>query len=252
LLLLIGLGACTTVTPPPTPQLPVPAWAGERLIEAMKQRDQQFRSVRALAQVDYAGPEGKHGFQEAVLVERPDRLRLETLTFLGAILIFTANDREIVGYHPREGVVVRARPTSENLRRYTQIPLELPEITMLLMGIPPVDPNARWQQEGNTLTLSANGRGRDVLSFESHEPVPTRWERFNADGAVELTAQFGDYVATAAGLFPRAIFLEAPLQKKKLSMRYQEPELNGPVAPELFTQQIPPHAKEVPIEAVGS
>ena len=48
---------------------------------------EQFRSLRALAQVDYAGPEGKHGFQEAVLVQRPDRLRLETLTFLGAILI---------------------------------------------------------------------------------------------------------------------------------------------------------------------
>jgi hypothetical protein len=249
--LLIGLGACTAVTPPPTPKLPVPAWTAERLMETMKQRDERFRSVRALAQVDYAGPEGKHGFQEAVIVERADRLRLETLTFLGAILIFTANDREIVGYHPREGVFVRARPTKENLRRYTQIPLELPEITMLLAGLPPVDPAARWQQEGNTLIFSANGRGRDVLSFESHEPVPTRWERFNAEGAVELTAQFGDYVATAAGLFPQTIFLEAPLQKRKLSMRYKEPEVNGPVAPELFTQQIPPHAKQIPIEAVG-
>ena len=123
---------------------------------------------------------------------------------------------------------------------------------MLLMGLPPVDAGAPWKQEGNTLNFSANGRARDVLAFESHEPVPTRWERFNADGAVELTAQFSDYVATAAGLFPRAIFLEAPLQKKKLSMRYKEPELNGSVAPELFTQQIPAHAKEVPIEAVGS
>ena len=251
LTLLLGLGACTTVTPPPESTLPVPQWQSDKLIESMKQRNDTFRSLRSLAQVDYAGPEGKHGFQEAVIVQRPDRLRLETLTFLGAILIFTANDSEILGYHPREGVYVRAQPKKENLRRYTQIPLELHEITMLLMGLPPIDPGASWRQEGNTL-ISTNDGKRDALSFETYEPVPTRWERFNEEGKVELSAQFSDYVATAPGLFPRSIMLEAPLQKKRLSMRYKEPDLNGPVAPELFIQQIPAHAKEVPIEAVGS
>jgi hypothetical protein len=46
--------------------------------------------------------------------------------------------------------------------------------------------------------------------------------------------------------------MEAPLQKKKLSIRYKEPEFNGPIPAENFTQQKPPHAQEVPIEAVGS
>lgn len=248
----MGLGACTTVTPPPGSKPPVPQWESDQLIESAKQRNEKFHALRSLAQVDYAGPEGAQGFQEAVIVQRPDRLRLETLSFLGAIMIFTANDGEIVGYHPREGLFVRAQPTKENLRRYTQIPLELREITKLLMGLPPIDTAAPWKQEGNRLIFSANGRARDVLTFESHDPVPTRWERFNQDGNVELSAQFSDYVATAAGLFPLAIMLEAPLQKKKLSMRYKEPELNPTLAPEPFTQQIPGHAKEVPIEAVGS
>ncbi len=138
-----ALFGCATVTPPPASKLPAPqSGKSSKLIESITQRDRQFRSVRALAQVDYAGPEGKHGFQEAVLVQRPDRLRLETLTFLGAILIVTANDKEIIGYHPREGVFVRGAPTKENLRRYTQIPLELEEITTLLCGLPPVDANA--------------------------------------------------------------------------------------------------------------
>ncbi|HEX9787554.1 MAG TPA: DUF4292 domain-containing protein [Candidatus Binatia bacterium] len=250
-ILALGLGGCAAVAPPHAAEPPAPEWDSSQLIESIKQRDEMFRSLRALAQVDYAGPEGKHGFQEAVIVQRPDRLRLETLTFLGAILIFTANDREILGYHPREGVFVRAQPTRENLRRYTQIPLELREITMLLMGLPPIDTDAPWKQEGNTLIFVANGRARDALTFEAHEPVPTRWERFNADGKVELSAQLSDYVATAAGLFPRLIRLESPSQKKKLSMRYQEPELNPTPASDLFTQQIPAHAKEVPIEAVG-
>lgn len=251
-MLLIGLGGCATVSPPPSaPKPPVPEWESSKLIESIKQRDEQFRSLRALAQVDYAGPEGKHGFQEAVIVQRPDRLRLDTLTFLGAILIFTANDKEIIGYHPREGVFVRAQPSKDNLRRYTQIPLELPEITMLLMGLPPVEAGEPWKQEGNTLVLSPNGRKRDVLTFESHQPVPTKWERFNNDGKVELSAQFNDYASTPAGLFPLGLIMEAPLQKKKLGIRYQEPEFNGAIPSEQFTQQIPAHVKEVPIEAVG-
>jgi hypothetical protein len=249
-LLLIVLAGCATVAPP-VPKPPVPQWESAKLIESLKQRNERFRALRSLAQVDYAGPEGKHGFQEAVIVQRPDRLRLDTLTFLGAILIFTANEKEVIGYHPREGVFVRGRPTKENLRRYTQIPLELGEITMVLMGLPPVDPNAAWKQEENTLLLASGGRKRDVLTFASHEPVPTKWERFSDDGKVELSAQFNDYAATPAGLFPLSLALEAHGQKRKLNIRYKEPDLNGTIPPEQFTQQIPGHVKEVPIEAVG-
>jgi len=119
------------------------------------------------------------------------------------------------------------------------------------MGLPPIDAGAPWKQEGNTLIFSSNGRTRDVLTFESDQPVPTKWERFNDDGKVELSAQFNDYASTPAGLFPLALVLEAHLQKKKLGIRYKEPEFNGSIPPEQFAQQIPAHVKEVPIEAVG-
>jgi len=249
--LVMGLAGCATVAPPEAPKPPVPDWESSTLIETMKQRSDKFRTLRALAQVDYAGPEGNHGFQEAVIVQRPDRLRLETLTFLGAILIFTTNDKEMIGYHPREGVFVRAQPTRDNLRRYTQIPLELQEVTMLLMGLPPVDVSASWEQQGNTLIFSSKGRKRDVLVFQSHQPVPTKWERFNDDGNIEFSAEFSDYIASASGLFPCAIVAQAHGQKKRVSIRYKEPDFNATIPPEQFSQQIPAHAKEVPIEAVG-
>lgn len=250
--LALALGGCATVALPPEPRLPAPAWEAEKLIESLQQRDRQLRTVRALAQVDYSGPEGKHGFQEAVVIQRPDHLRLETLTFLGAILIVTANEREVAGLHPREGVFVRGPSTKDNLRRYTQIPLELEEITTLLSGLPPVDAGAAPRLEGNTLVFYADGRKRDSVTFDLQQPVPSQWERFNADGAVELTAQFGNYVSTPAGLFAQHIQFEANLQKKKVEVRYQEPEINGAVSAELFSQQKPASAKEVPIEAVGS
>ena len=248
----LGLAGCATVTPPPETKLPTPQFETGKLIESLTQRREQFRSVRALAQINYTGPDGKHGFQEAVIVQRPDRLRLETLTFMGAILIVTANNKEIVGYHPREGVFVRGQGTKDNLRRYTQIPLELEEITMLLLGLPPVNSSAPPSQEGNTLVFSLNGRKRDVVSFESQQPVPTKWERFNSDGKVELSAEFADYISTPAGPFPARINFEANLQKKKVQIRFEQPEVNPTISSNLFSQQIPPNTKEVPIEAIGS
>jgi len=250
-MLAFEIGGCATVAPPPALK-PPPAWRSEQLIEAIAQRGKEFRSVRALARVDYTGPDGKHGFEEAVLVQRPEQLRLETLTFLGAILIVTANAKEIIGYHPREGVFVRGDRSQENLRRYTQIPLDLNEVTTLLLGLPPVESSASWKQEGNTLIFSTGGSKRDVVAFESQQPVPTKWERYNGDGKVELSASFSDYISTPAGPFPARIQFEAHLQKKSLDIRYQQPELNTPLPADLFSQQKPPHAQEVPIEAIGS
>jgi len=252
ILAFVAAGCSTTAKSPTPPQLPVPQWESAKLIESIGQRRQQFRSVRALARVNYAGPEGNHGFDEAVLVQRPDRLRLETLTLLGAILIVTANDKEIIGYHPREGVLVRGRSSKENLLRYTQIPLELDEITALLLGLPPVEMSAPWRQDGNSLSFSPNGYVKDTLVFDSQLPVPTQWQRFNGGGALELSARFSDYIATPAGLFPSQINIDAPLQGRKVEIRFQEPEFNSNLPADSFSQQKPPHVQEYPIEIIGS
>ncbi len=250
--LISGLFGCTSVVVPPTPpEFPPKKWEVVQLIESMRQRQADFRSLRALARIDYAGPEGKSGFQEAIVVQRPDRLRLETLSFLGAILIVTVDDKEIVGYHPRESLFVRGKRSKENLYRYTQIPLEIDEITALLLGLPPVDPAAAPRLEGNALVFSPNGWTRDTVAFGLQMAVPTEWKRFNGKGEVLLSAQFGGYVSTPAGFFPSKITVEANLQGKKLEIRYQDPELNAVIASDLFSQQKPENVKEVPLEGLG-
>lgn len=248
---LLAFAGCVTVEPPTAPVGSVRRWEAAEIVHTMARRSDQFRSLRALARVDYSGPDGKSGFQEAVLVQRPDRLRLETLTMLGAILIVTVNEKEIVGYHPREGLFLRGERTKKNLLRYTQIPLELHEITMLLVGLPPVDGKSAWRQEGSGLVFSNDGRKNDFVAFESEQAVPTLWERFDDTGGVALSARFSDYKNTPQGLFPSRIFIEAPPQGKKLDIRFEEPELNANLPAELFFQQKPAHAQELPIEALG-
>lgn len=253
----VMVGCSTVVRQIPAPSesdLGQPAaagWTADKLIEILAQRDQQFQSLRALAAVHYRGPEGSQGFQEAVLVQRPDKARLETLTLLGAILIVTVNGDQIAGFHPREGFYLTGKSSKENLFRYTHIPLELEEMTRLLLGLPPVVSSAGWQIGGNSLYRGLNGQGKEIVVFDLTREIPIRWYRIGSDGRTELSAVFENFSATAVGLFPSKITLEAPEQKRLVEIVYQEPEVNVEMPPAVFVQEKPAGAREVPIEALG-
>lgn len=223
----------------------------DELFRNLIERSQHFGSLRSLATVHYSAWNGKANFQEAVLVQRPDRLRLETLSNLGAVLIVTAVDDEVIGFHPQEGLFYRGRSSKENLVRYTRIPLELEEITSLLLGLPPVDPKRGWKAKGNALIWERGGGQSDAVLFDPALGVPVRWERLSAGEKVELAANFSDYLPTSVGPFPLTIVLEAPRQQLRLQIRYQEPELNVSLPNALFVQTKPDHVREVPLDSLG-
>jgi hypothetical protein len=233
-------------------QPPAPGWTAEKLVAILSRRDQEFKSMRALASVYYRGPEGRQGFQEAVLVQRPDKARLETLSGLGAILVVTVNADQIAGFHPREGVFVRGKSSKENLFRYTRMPLELHEMTRLLLGLPPVTVSADWKIAGSSLYRDLNGQRKEVVAFDLTREIPIRWYRLGPDGSAELSAAFDNFTPTTPGLFPAKIILEAAAQQRSLEIAYQEPEVNVELPLSLFVQEKPPNAKEVPIEALGN
>ena len=253
------IAGCSTVArqiPSPSQieleQSPVTGWSADKLVGILSYRDRHFQSVRALASVSYRGPEGNQGFQEAVLVQRPDKVRLETLSLLGAILIITVNGDEIAGFHPRERLYLRGKSTKENLYRYTGIPFELQEMTRLLAGLPPVRNSTGWQIGGNSLYRELDGGGKEIVVFDLVREIPVRWYRLGPDGSPALSAAFENFSATPAGLFPSNITLEAETsaQKRSLDIVYQDPEVNVEIAPSLFDQEKPPNAKEAPIEAL--
>ncbi len=184
-------------------------------------------------------------------MDRPGRLRLETLSPLGAILIVTVDAGEIVGFHPREGLFYRGKSSKENIFRYTQIPLELGELTSLLMGLPPVSPEDRWERGENSVHRDIAGGGRERIAFHPTLGIPTSWERSSIDGAIEMSALFDDFFSTPDGPFPLEISLEAPTQQKRLEIRYQEPELNVTLPSPLFVQEKPATARELPLESLG-
>lgn len=243
----VWLWGCATVVEPPPPA-PAPV-APEEVRQILRERDARFRSLRSLATVSYRGREGATGFEEAVVVQRPDRLRLETLTSVGAILVVTANRDEIAGLHLRERIFVRGRSTRQNLFRYTRIPLSLDEITALLLGLPPVELDGSWKIYDGLLEKQFGG-GRETIFFDPESRAAMRWDRYGAGGELELSALFSEFAQSAAGSFPRRIVVEAPQAQRRLEIRYRDPEVNPGLSPELFAQKRPPYAKEISIEAL--
>lgn len=249
----LGVLSCApVVTKEPIDEtIPSREWSREELFQTLAQRVEQFRSLRSLASVNYQGKDGRGSFQEAIVVQRPDRLRLETLSSFGVLLIVTADGEKVAGFDPRENVFVHGRSSKENLARLTRIPLELREIAALLMGLPPVGLQGHWGGEQNTLHRELGGGRREVITFDSKLGVPTRWERYGPNGGAELRADFSDFFSTSAGLFPLKISLEAHVQQRRLEIHYQEPEVNVDLPSALFIQEKPGSVREVPIESLG-
>jgi hypothetical protein len=223
----------------------------QELVRSLAERFRRFRSLRALASVYYSGTDGRGGFQEAILVQRPNRLRLETLSPLGAILIVTVDADEVAGFHPREGLFYRGRSSKENLFRYIQIPLELQEVTSLLLGLPPVQIQGQWEKTGNDIYREIERGGRDIVTFDPRLEIPIKWERLNLNGNTEMSALFFDFFSSPAGPFPLKISFEAHTQQVHLEIQYQEPELNAMLPLTLFSQKKPTNAKEIPLESLG-
>jgi outer membrane lipoprotein-sorting protein len=249
--LVAALAACSTTKPPPiVPEtLPDERRPIDDLLQTLARRDKELTSLRSLASVYYNGPDARQSFQEVVVVKRPDRLRLETLYPLGVLMIVTASPEDLTVYHTREGVFYHGK--SDNLWRFTRIPLNVAETASLLMGLPP-GTKGQWRHEGPTIVRDAGGGWKETVAFQQGEPLPIRWQLLNPSGGVELVAEFGDYTQTAAGPFPIRIALENPTQKRRIEVTYKDPEVNADLPPTLFVQKKPDNAREVALDSTGS
>jgi len=248
----LGIAGCTLAARPKAidlENLPSSALSSQQLLQGLAERNKQLRSLRALASVRYQGKDGKGKFQEAVLVERPDKLRLETISPFGVVLILTANADELTVLQPREGVFVRGKSTSESLLLTTKIPLSLDEVTALLMGLPPLESGESWREDKESFERSGAKGKKELLKFHPKLGTPLLWERTLSDGAVEVKAEFSEFITTAAGPFPARISINFPAKKQTVEILYEEPEINAKLSSDLFVQKKPAGVKEIPIEA---
>ncbi len=217
------------------------------LLDGLAARRTAVTSLRARARLR----SGLSGLwtREALLVRRPDAVRIDVLSPFGLALAVGVQGALLWAYPPREATRYEGVASAANLTRFLGAPIEVPDVVDLLLGVPPArlpvgPPALSATREGEyrlTLPLAA---GAQTIWFAGDTLAVRRAEE-TRDGAVALTVAFDDY----RDGFPHLVDVGAG-SGTGARLAYEAVEPNAPVDAALFAP--PPAARVLPLEAAPS
>lgn len=251
LVVLSGCAGRQRVSPVAAPALgSLPA--ATALIQSLDERRLALRSVRAYARLRYTSPELSRHAKQIILAARPDRLRFEVLSPLGAVFVLTASHGRLAAYARNESTVYRGAASPANLERYTTIDLPLSSAIDLLLGTPPLGPDGPLvvSRDGIDVQLRQDGgTSARVLWFDA-QLDPIRYEQHDANGRVLLRAEFGTYIDAGGVRLPTRLSLQTPAAQRRVDIELREPEVNPALAEALFALDTPRGSREVDLDQV--
>lgn len=166
-LLLAGCAARPVALPPGAPSA-----SAAMLLESLAESAKAFGSLEGVAKVRINTEKRTQSVTEVLFAEKPDRLRLETLSPFGQPLLVMATDgQQIDVLVPGEGKFYSDELSLDHLQRLTRLPLHLTDLVHLLLYQVPVIGHERQSvvpvpEGGTVLTLYADGRRRQELRFD--------------------------------------------------------------------------------------
>jgi Domain of unknown function (DUF4292) len=251
-----GCAALSGQPPPVTAEAPIKPVSAETLLADLDTRSAAIHSFRALAEMRYVGPSDKLAAKEVIVVERPNRLRIEMMSAFGVALQIASDGEQVSAYHRGEQTYYHGRATIENLVRFTRLDLTLPEIVDLVMGLPPhaarigrptfafERPLSLWR-----VTTALADHGAFTVWFDPERLLPARAIEVDPGGQIAYDATFADYRPVSGVEVPRTVRFDLPEQDRKIELKYSDVSLNAELAPGLFFFPPPPGAKIVDLDA---
>ncbi len=183
--------------------------------------------------------------REALLVRRPDAVRIDVLSPFGLALAVGVQGSLLWAYPPAESTRYEGPASAANLTRLLGAPVEVGDVVEVLLGLPParaaVGPPALAARAGEyrlTLPLAA---GAQTIWFAG-DTLSVRRAEETREGALALRVAFDDY----RDGFPHLVEVGAA-SGATARLAYEAVERNVPVDPALFAP--PPAARVLPLEA---
>ena len=134
--------ACVPVKPTPSERWsPTTPEITRQLFKTLQETKGRFHSLRGLAKVHVLWQGKDVTATQAVLVEKPNRFRSETLNPFGfgsPLLLMATDGEELAVMVPGDGLLFRGEATSHNLWRFTKVPLSLQDLVCLMLYDVPV------------------------------------------------------------------------------------------------------------------
>jgi outer membrane lipoprotein-sorting protein len=245
LLLPLLLAACAPRVLPPS-ELAPPASA-ELLLQRLADSATAFASLEGMAKVRIDTETRSRSVTNVFIAEKPDRLRLETLSPFGQPLLVMATDgRQIDVLIPGEGKLYSDDVSLERLQRLTRLPLQLTDLVHLLLYQVPL-----IGHEGQAVTADADGSTLLTLHGTGERRQELRFDRLlRLTGAAfyqgdELLLRVGyDRFSGETRPFPMTASLAMPAAKTEATVTFSEVRTNVAIPPERF-RVTPPKGVEV-------
>lgn len=240
-LLALFLGGCVAGRSlDPTADWPdVPAAEAGRLLADLAAREQAVEGARGLVQVTVAAFGERRRFTQALVLQRPDRFRIEVLAFGATPVLLAASDGQTLQIHAvarrefLEGPSVAAA-----LRELTGFALDPAVLVRLLLGLPPAPPPAsavvRVAPDGAQQAVHWEGRGGRVRLMLGGDPPRPMAGSLETPDLGEVTFGFADYGEVLGVSWPGRILLRRPADGIEVEVRYQTVEVNPPTGARAF------------------
>lgn len=195
-----------------------------------------------------------------MFVERPDRVRFDAMTQFGPAAILTSDGETFSLTDLRENRFLVGPTCPINIARLIGIPLSGEDIGRMLLGGPPMLPNATatlaMTDDGlYRVTLQASDGVRQEMDYtirEVDEHVPpveqrlrlVRAEQYNAAGATNFRVVYDDYRVLPLGEMGVAMPFEVQFfdvrRDTDVMIRFESIDLNVTVPEGAFAQTPPP------------
>jgi outer membrane lipoprotein-sorting protein len=245
LLLLLAACAVRPVAPPPIK----PPVSAVNLLERLADSATAFTSLEGMAKVRISTEARTQSVTEVLFVEKPDRLRLETLSPFGQPLLVMATDgKQIEVLVPGEGKLYRDDFSLARLQRLTRLPLQLTDLVHLLLYQVPVIGHERQSvapvAEGETLlTLYAPEGRRQELRFD--QLLRLTGAAYYRDDELLLQVAYGRFTDESQP-FPLTASLAMPASKTEATVAFSEVQTNLAIPGERFRLTPPPGVEILP------
>ncbi|GIW41574.1 MAG: hypothetical protein KatS3mg076_2151 [Candidatus Binatia bacterium] len=225
----------------------------EALEELVRSCRGAVRNLRTEARMSFRSPEGSGSAREILLVERPDRLRVEVVGMFGTPFVLVTSGGRLAAYVAEERRVYRGVADARTLYPYLFVELPPRDAVDLLLGCPP------WREGGHAslfydptggewrLWRPTGGGTAQVVLFSRAPHRTIGVEEHDREGLL-WRARFSGHVRVGGVEFPREISLEVPREGSRVEIEFQEPELNVSLDPLVFELRTPSGAEDVWIE----
>jgi hypothetical protein len=210
--------------------------------------------MRALAHLRYRDPDESNTSREAIVVARPDRLRVEVLSMFGSVFLLTADDGMMSAYARQERTVYRGRASAENLWHYGRVALPVGEVIDILLATPPPRSGAArvtFDRAAESVALWRDlEHGAQVVWF-SDAGLPAAAEERDHTGQPLWRATFGGYEQRSGAAIATRIGLEFPAAQRTLEITLENVDVNPLLERSLFAFQTPPGTRIVDLDRVA-